>query len=130
MVQRRKTSASPTPEAADDSEKQDLVLRDLSFDSNSATAPPDGFGWSNDIPMDAVDWLWKPVIPVGAVTIVAGAGGCTKTSLLCDVAAKVSRGLLPGDFEEQNLKTLYLSKEDSAATSLVPKMTVAHALPG
>ena len=47
--------------------------------------------------VEPTDWLWEKYIPAGAVTILEGDPGVGKTMVLCDIAARVSRGFLPPD---------------------------------
>ena len=46
---------------------------------------------------EPIDWLWERYIPAGAVTVLEGDPGVGKTLLLCDLAARVSRGFLAPD---------------------------------
>lgn len=88
---------------------------------------PDGFVFAEDLDAKVQQWLWHQIIPAGALTVVAGAPGVSKSSLLIDVAAKVTKGSLDGDFKGKPQNVLYLSREDSPLTSLVPKLMGAGA---
>jgi len=90
-------------------------------------ALPEGFVFSDDLDPTSQAWLWDRLIPAGALTLVAGAPGASKSSLLIDLAARITKGTLDGDFEGQRLNVLYLSREDSVTSSLIPKLTAAGA---
>jgi hypothetical protein len=45
-----------------------------------------------DIPPEMPEWLWEGRIPYGFPTLVAGDGGIGKGYLMCDLAARVTRG--------------------------------------
>ena len=45
-----------------------------------------------DVPLLEVDWLWKPYIPFGKVTIIQGNPGEGKTTLALRLASACSRG--------------------------------------
>jgi RecA-family ATPase len=50
-----------------------------------------------DIPPETPDWLWEGRIPRAFACLVAGAGGIGKGYLMCDLAARVTRGDLMPD---------------------------------
>ena len=54
----------------------------------------------SEIEVKAVEWLWKPMIPFGDVTIVQGDGGDGKTTMMLTIAAKLSKGVLPPSLED------------------------------
>ena len=68
----------------------------------------------SDVEAKPIDWLWPHRLPVGMVTIVAGFGGWGKSTVMADVAARLSVGKAfpdgspcsPGD-------SLILSAEES-----------------
>lgn len=84
--------------------------------------------WGHDTRIMEVDWLWKPFIPFGKVTIVEGDGGDGKTTMVLSIAAMMSRGIQPPALERGHLlpsektapiTTFYLTNEDEVAdTSL------------
>lgn len=39
-----------------------------------------------------IEWLWYPFIPYGKLTIVQGDSGDGKTTLILNIAAKLSKG--------------------------------------
>ena len=87
-----------------------------------------------------VDWLWESYIPAGAVTLLDGDPGVGKTLLLCDLAARVSRGFLAPDrnpaFDEpgHDPKPIpglvwWFSGADHLEQTLHPRLTAAGADP-
>ncbi len=72
-----------------------------------------------------VEWLWPGRIPLGKLTTFAGQGGLGKTFVLCDITARVTRGLdwpdSAGECCEQG-QVLFVSGEDDPDDTLVPRM--------
>lgn len=83
--------------------------------------------WGNTTPRVKIDWLWKPFIPYGKVSIVQGDGGDGKTTMILDIAARLSRGIQPpalinGELIQSDelvtpVTTFYLTNEDEVADS-------------
>ena len=46
----------------------------------------------SDVQSQTVDWLWYPFIPYGKLTIIQGDPGDGKTTLVLNIAAKLSKG--------------------------------------
>src|SRR5262249_57531030 len=61
-----------------------------------AGTEPDGVALVplDTVPPASVRWAWDGRIPLGAVTLLVGDGGLGKSTLLLDVAARLSRGQL------------------------------------
>jgi hypothetical protein len=83
-----------------------------------------------DVEPKEVDWLWYPYFPRGFLTSVEGDPGVSKSTLMCEIAARISRGdPLPGQSgrgEPQNV--LMLSAEDSLAVTLHKRLVAQEAL--
>lgn len=81
--------------------------------------------WASSIKPKKVEWLWPRRIPLGKMTTFAGNGGLGKTFVLCDIAARVSTGAewpyCGGECAEQG-KTLFISGEDDADDTIVPRL--------
>ena len=86
--------------------------------------------WARETEIKTVDWLWKPFIPYGKVTIIEGDGGEGKTTAILAVAAMVSRGIQPPALvnghlqQEQHIEpntVFYASNEDEIADSTIPR---------
>lgn len=80
-----------------------------------------------------LQWLWHPYFPRGAVTLVYGFGGVGKSSMLLDLAARITKGrALPrfgNESEERAPKgtVLMMSKEDDPNIIVRPRAEAAKA---
>jgi RecA-family ATPase len=74
-----------------------------------------------------VEWAWEGYVPLGALTIEAGYQGLGKSTLNCYHAARLSRGELAGDLEGQPCTVVIASSEDTAETTLLPRLMAADA---
>ena len=83
----------------------------------------------SEIQSQEVAWLWYPFIPYGKLTIVQGDPGDGKTTLVLNIAAKLSRG--EGIDSEMKLTepltVIYQSAEDGLADTVKPRLEVAGA---
>jgi AAA domain-containing protein len=70
---------------------------------------------------------WDRYLPLGALTIAAGYQGLGKSTMLCKAAADISRGELKGDLEGKPSPVVLASTEDSASTTLIPRLIAAGA---
>src|SRR5580658_7525410 len=48
--------------------------------------------WANRIEQKPIDWLWRPWLARGVITVLDGELGVGKSSLLVDVIARVTTG--------------------------------------
>lgn len=70
-----------------------------------------------------VRFLWEPYLIHGAVNLWEGDPDVGKTFVLCALAAALSSGTpLPGQGKVRAKNVLFLSAEDDAETTLVPRM--------
>lgn len=83
---------------------------------------------------EPVIWAWEPAeegdggrIPAGALTLAAGREGTGKSSFGIWLAARLSRGTLPGAFHGRPRAVLYAAVEDSWSRTLVPRLMAAGA---
>ena len=79
-----------------------------------------------DVHAEPVRWLWRDRIALGALTLLVGVPGLGKTLLAIWLAARVSRGDLPGDLSEP-AHVFIASAEDSREHTLVPRLEAAGA---
>ena len=68
----------------------------------------------NDIESKEVEWLWKPYIPLGKLTIIEGDPGSGKTMLALQLASQLSNGVTLPFFEEHKepMNIIYQTVED------------------
>lgn len=76
-----------------------------------------------------VKWLWEPYIPFGKITVVQGDPGDGKTTLVLDIAARLSVGRPMPDGENSLIqgKIIYQNAEDGADDTLKPRLIEAGA---
>jgi hypothetical protein len=72
-------------------------------------------------------WLWDARIPVGVATLIAGIPGQGKSHITLDIAAKVTRGELAGDFATDPGVVVVMSSEDMLLETIVPRLLAAGA---
>jgi len=83
----------------------------------------------SEIQTQEVKWLWFPMIPYGKLTIVQGDPGDGKTTLILNIAAKLSRG----ERLDENMKPtepmniIYQTAEDGLADTVKPRLEMAGA---
>lgn len=80
--------------------------------------------WGHKIKRRKVEWLWPGRIPFGKQTTFAGQTGMGKTFAVCDLAARITRGMeIPFQkglcFEQGTV--LIVSAEDDADDTLLPR---------
>jgi hypothetical protein len=79
-----------------------------------------------DIKPERVEWLWSRRIPKGKVTILDGDPGKGKSTILYDLAARITVGSpLPDGESVEPGGTLIVSAEDGAADTIVPRFLAA-----
>lgn len=83
----------------------------------------------SEIQTQEVKWLWFPMIPYGKLTIVQGDQGDGKTTLILNIAAKLSKG----EGLDENMKPtepmniIYQTVEDGLADTVKPRLEMAGA---
>jgi hypothetical protein len=84
----------------------------------------------SEIEAEEIYWMWRPYIPLGEVTIMAGRGGVGKSFLAARIAAAISSGAaLPGPPEIRTpANVLIISAEDDPARVIRPRMERAGAV--
>jgi hypothetical protein len=83
----------------------------------------------SDVAPEAVEWLWRDRLPRGKLSLLDGDPGLGKSTLLFDLAARVSRGeALPGDDATRApAGVVILSAEDGLADTIRPRLDAAGA---
>ena len=83
----------------------------------------------SEIQSKEVAWLWYPFIPYGKLTIIQGNPGDGKTTLVLNIAAKLSKGEgLDSDMKlTEPLAVIYQSAEDGLADTVKPRLEAAGA---
>lgn len=76
-----------------------------------------------------VKWLWYPFIPYGKLTIIQGDPGDGKSTLILNIAAKLSRGEALEDsmIVEEPVNVIYQTAEDGLADTVKPRLEQAEA---
>lgn len=72
-------------------------------------------------------WLYAKRIPDNGVTLLAGLEGLGKTLISLWLAARITRGQLPGDREGRPGSVVYVGIEDDWASISVPRLIAAGA---
>lgn len=83
--------------------------------------------WANSIRPERQVWLWENRIPAGTVSALAGRGGTGKSTYAMHLAARLSRGELPGQHHHHPRPTLVWSGEDAWGPQVVPRLMAAGA---
>lgn len=83
----------------------------------------------SEIQSQEVEWLWYPFIPYGKLTIIQGDPGDGKTTLVLNIAAKLSRGEgLDNDMKvKEPVNVIYQTAEDGLADTVKPRLELAGA---
>jgi hypothetical protein len=82
----------------------------------------------SEVKPQRVSWLWPGRIPFGKLTILDGDPGLGKSTLMLDLAARLSTGReLPGGAKHDPAGTIILMVEDGLADTVVPRLQNAGA---
>ena len=82
----------------------------------------------SEVDTQTVEWLWKPYIPFGKVTIVQGNPGEGKTTFALRLAtACTTGGTLPGMKPMQPFQVIYQTAEDGLGDTVKPRLIEAAA---
>jgi hypothetical protein len=82
----------------------------------------------SDVAPEALRWLWPGRVPAGKITVLDGDPGLGKSTLLCELVARVSRGdALPGGDSEPAAPrgVLLFSAEDDVFDTIRPRIDAA-----
>lgn len=83
----------------------------------------------SDVVKKEISWLWHPFIPYGKLTIIQGDPGDGKTTLVLNIAARVSKGegLDENMSIKEPVKVIYQTAEDGLADTVKPRLESAGA---
>ena len=83
----------------------------------------------SDVQSQEIEWLWYPFIPYGKLTIVQGDPGDGKTTLVLNIAARLSQGEgLEEDMKApEPMNIIYQTAEDGLADTVKPRLETAGA---
>lgn len=83
----------------------------------------------SEVQSQEIEWLWYPFIPYGKLTIIQGDPGDGKTTMVLNLAAKLSKG----EALDENMKVtepvnvIYQTAEDGLADTVRPRLELAGA---
>src|SRR5260370_29854628 len=95
-----------------------------------STIPPasEGIVHLQSVQVRPVNWLWPGWIPLRKITVVDGDPGLGKSTLLLDLAARVSRmEVMPDGSRGRYGEVLLLIAEDSLEDTVKPRLVAAGA---
>jgi hypothetical protein len=82
----------------------------------------------DDVADRDIEWLWPGRIPLGKLTVLDGDPGLGKSTVLLDLAARLSRGApMPDGTGGMRAAVTILSAEDNLADTIRPRLQVAGA---
>lgn len=82
-----------------------------------------------EVTMTAIEYVWKGWVPKGYLTLIAGETGAAKTTVVADIAARISTGAPWPNETEQRVpaRVLWLGSEDGMEDMTVPRLNACHA---
>lgn len=83
----------------------------------------------SDVEAQEIEWLWYPFIPYGKLTIIQGDPGDGKTTLVLNIAARLSQGegLDTNMAVKGAANIIYQTAEDGLADTVKPRLELAGA---
>ena len=83
----------------------------------------------SEVQSQEIEWLWYPFIPYGKLTIIQGDPGDGKTTLVLNIAAKLSKGegLEENMAVTEPINIIYQTAEDGLADTVKPRLEIAGA---
>lgn len=83
----------------------------------------------SEVQSQEVEWLWYPFIPYGKLTIIQGDPGDGKTTLVLNIAAKLSKGEgLDNDMKlSVPVNVIYQTAEEGLSDTVKPRLELAGA---
>ena len=82
-----------------------------------------------DVAAEPIEWLWSGRLAIGKLTLLAGEAGLGKSQVAIAITAAVTTGgnLPCGEGNALRGSVIFLSAEDSAADTVVPRLMAAGA---
>jgi putative DNA primase/helicase len=80
-----------------------------------------------DVRMQPVAWLWRDLVPLRKVTVLAGPPGQGKSTFATHLAALASMGSAPGHLAGQPAHVVIASAEDDPEDTIKPRLVAAGA---
>jgi predicted ATP-dependent serine protease len=83
----------------------------------------------SEVQSQEIEWLWYPYIPYGKLTIIQGDPGDGKTTLVLNIAAKLSKGTGIDEAMQVSkpMNIIYQTAEDGLADTVKPRLESAGA---
>ena len=83
----------------------------------------------SDVQAKPVQWLWRPYIPIGKVTLLQGDPNDGKSTMMMNIVAELSKGgaMPDGTPLGRPQKTIYQCSEDDAADTIKPRLEACGA---
>lgn len=83
----------------------------------------------SEVESQEIEWLWYPFIPYGKITIVQGDPGDGKTTMILNLAAKLSKGesIDAGVTNKEPMTVIYQTAEDGLSDTVKPRLEQAGA---
>jgi len=83
----------------------------------------------SEVQSQRIEWLWCPFIPYGKLTIIQGDPGDGKTTLVLNIAAKLSNGKGIDEAMKivEPMNIIYQTAEDGLADTVKPRLELAEA---
>lgn len=86
---------------------------------------------ASSIPMKGRRWMWRDErgkwIPQADLTLMAGREGVGKSTIVYELVAKVTKGILPGSYFGKPKSVIVCATEDAWAETIVPRLAAAGA---
>ncbi|GAA1203175.1 AAA family ATPase [Pseudonocardia alaniniphila] len=106
----------------------------LEKSAEQATTPPDAVPVrklrvvrASSVKARRQKWLWTDRVPTGALCLLGGREGSGKSTVGVDLAARVTRGEVEGEYHGVPRSVIYVATEDAWEYTLVPRLIAAGA---
>jgi len=84
--------------------------------------------YMDTVPATETKWLWYPYIPFGKITVIQGDPGEGKTTLILNIAARLTQGIIPQSQERcEPMNVIYQTAEDGLSDTVKPRLLSAGA---